>query len=143
MSDEGLRQRSIRTLAWLGDAEWEREIRLRLVRRGDFRLDRLDAARARCSRAETQAALLDEVLELLTEEEASVVSRGRNASHSVSSRSSRDTKAYRAATGLEALVGWWFVGGEAGQVRFETVFGARLERLVDEALARSDKPRRG
>lgn len=143
MSDDALRQRSIRTLAWLGDAEWEREIRLRLVRRGDYRLDRLDAARARCSRAETQAAVLEAVHEELTQEEASVVSRGRNTSHSASSRSSRDVKAYRAATGLEALVGWWFLGREEGRARFEAVLGPRLEQLVDEAIARSEKPRRG
>jgi rhodanese-related sulfurtransferase len=33
-------ERSVRTLAWLGDAEFEREVRLRVARRGDFPTDR-------------------------------------------------------------------------------------------------------
>ncbi len=38
-----LAHHSVRTLAWLGDAEFEREVRLRLARRGDYSTDRLNA----------------------------------------------------------------------------------------------------
>ena len=58
MTDEPLPERSVRTLAWLGDAEFEREVRVRLARRGDFPTDRLHAMKARVVCAEAQAELL-------------------------------------------------------------------------------------
>ena len=62
MTAVDLRQRSIRTLAWLGDAEFEREVRRRLSIRGDFSTDRLDKLRARIVNAEAQATLLAELI---------------------------------------------------------------------------------
>ena len=73
-----LRGRSIRTLAWLGDAEFEREVRLRLARRGDYPTDRLHALKARVVCAEAQAELLAAIEPELDEHEAGVVRRGRN-----------------------------------------------------------------
>ena len=137
---EHLRQRSIRTLAWLGDAEFEREVRLRLSRRGDHRTDRLDKLRARLVNAEAQAELLAELIEAdaLREDELAVVGRARNTavrgggrrSRSGSKRSVRD---YRSATALEALVAWWVHGGEAE--RFAALVGPALEARIDEWLA--------
>lgn len=140
-SDQHLRQRSIRTLAWLGDAQFELQLRVRLSRRGDYPLDRLDHARAMVSRAEAQAALLEQVERDLQPEELAVVGRARNASLKAGARSQRDTRAYRAATALEALVAHWMLGGE--QDRFEALLAPRMEAAIDEAIARSQRPRRG
>ena len=81
-----LRGRSIRTLAWLGDAEFEREVRLRLALRGDYPTDRLHAMKARIVCAEAQAELLAALEPELDDDEAGVVRRGRNVNLKASGR---------------------------------------------------------
>jgi ribonuclease-3 family protein len=139
---ERLAARSVRTLAWLGDAEFEREIRLRIARRGDYSTDRLDAIKARIVRAESQARLLEALESSLSEEERSVVRRGRNARPTGSARRTK-TRAYRSATALEALVALWKLDGARGQRRFDKILGPLLEAAIDDALANTHKPRRG
>lgn len=143
MADEKLRQASIRTLAWLGDAHYERAVRWALARRGDYAVTRLDDARARVVRAEAQASLLEEISPALNDAERAVVRRASNAQVSGRGRAQRDTRAYRAATGLEALVGWWACADADPQDRFDEVLRPSLERAVDAALAASARPRRG
>lgn len=142
MSAEELGARSVRTLAWLGDAEFEREIRLRIARRGDYPTDRLDAIKARIVRAESQARLLEALEDDLGEEELGVVRRGRNTRPTSSARRTR-TRAYRAATALEALVAFWKLDGARGQRRFDKILAPLLEAAIDDALASTHKPRRG
>ena len=69
-------------------------------------------------RAEAQAVAADRLLPLLTEREAAVYRRGRNA------RTARTDGAYHKATGLEALFGYLYLSGET----------ARLRELFDEAM---------
>ncbi|MCA9634905.1 MAG: hypothetical protein KC420_02615 [Myxococcales bacterium] len=132
-----LRQRSIRTLAWLGDVEFEREVRRRLVARGDYPTDRLDALRALVVCAESQAALLETIEPALDEDELGVVRRARNTSPRSSGRSQRNVRAYRAATALEALVAHWFHGREGGEERFAALLVPEIEAAIDAAIARA------
>jgi ribonuclease III family protein len=136
--DHALRGRSIRTLAWLGDVEFEREVRLRLSRRGDYPTDRLDKLRAQIVRAEAQAALLAELIEggLLREDELGVVGRARNTAVKRTG-ARRGIREYRAATALEALIAWWIVGGEAQ--RFEALIIPAIEARID-GLLRPPRP---
>ena len=136
MSAPNLRERSIRTLAWLGDAEFEREVRLRLSRRGDYPTDRLDKLRARIVNAEAQAELLAGLLEAgaLREDELGVVGRARNTSVRGSGRGGRNVRAYRAATALEALIAWWLTGGEAE--RFTELIVPAIEARIEALLCR-------
>lgn len=138
-----LRGRSIRTLAWLGDAEYERLVRTSLALRGDHPVDRLDTARAKLVRSEAQAALLEQIEAELTQTELDVVRRGRNATVRGGGRAVRDVKAYRAATGFEALIGWWTAAPQDDPDRITEVLGARLDAAVTEALATSRRPKRG
>lgn len=140
-----LRGRSIRTLAWLGDVEFEREVRHRLVRRGDYPSDRLDAMKTRVVRAEAQARLLEAILPGLRPEELELVRRGRNASPPAAARSGRrHMQEYRAATAFEALVGAWCLGGEPGRARLVEVLGEPLEAAIAEAVtAAAQRLRRG
>lgn len=131
--DIGLRDRSIRTLAWLGDGEFEREVRLRLVRRGDYSTDRLDKLRAKIVNATAQSELLAELREHLDEQEQGVVRRARNAAPRSSGRGSGGVKEYRAATGLEALVAWWLLGGLDS--RFIELVVPAIEARIDALLA--------
>jgi ribonuclease III family protein len=132
--DLQLRGRSIRTLAWLGDVEFEREVRLRLSRRGDYPTDRLDKLRARLVRAEAQAELLAELIEgaLLREDELAVVGRARNCAVKRTG-ARRGIREYRAATALEALIAWWLVGGQSD--RFELLIIPAIEGRIDRMLA--------
>ena len=137
----GLRDRSIRTLAWLGDARFELEVRRRLSTRGDYPTERLDAMKASLVRAEAQAELLAQIDAELTDDERAVVSRGRNATPS-GGRGRRDTRAYREATGFEALVAWW--AEDPACERFTEVVAPRLDAAIDEAVERgANKPKRG
>jgi ribonuclease-3 family protein len=127
-----LRQRSIRTLAWLGDAEFEREVRWRLSTRGDFPTDRLDKLRARIVNAGSQAALLAELIAVgaLGEHELAVVGRARNTA--VRGTIRRNVRDYRAATGLEALIAWWIYGGQPE--RFVELIVPAIEARIDVLL---------
>jgi ribonuclease-3 family protein len=140
-----LRGRSIRTLAWLGDVEFEREVRYRLARRGDYPTDRLDAMKTRVVRAEAQARLLAEILPGLRAEELELVRRGRNSSPPAAARGGRrHMQEYRAATALEVLVGMWCLDGEPGRLRLDDVLGGPLDAAITEAVAAAaQRPRRG
>jgi ribonuclease-3 family protein len=137
-----LRGRSIRTLAWLGDAEFEREVRLRLALRGDYPTDRLHAMKARIVCGEAQAELLASLEPELDDDEAGVVRRGRNVNLKASGRGVRDVRAYRAATGLEALVAYWCFGDPGVRGRFEALVVPRLEAAIDAVLASQTAARR-
>lgn len=130
-----LRARSIRTLAWLGDAEFEREVRLRLALRGDFPTDRLHVLKAKIVCAEAQAAMLADLEAELDDDEAGVVRRGRNVGLKASGRAFRDVRTYRAATGFEALVAHWCFGDPAARARFDALVVPRLEAAIDAVLA--------
>jgi ribonuclease III family protein len=143
LTDGTLADRSVRTLAWLGDAEFEREVRLRLARRGDFATDRLHAMKARVVCAEAQAELLAVIEPALDEAEAGVVRRARNLSHKPGARGVRSTRDYRSSTALEALVAHWCLV-TAGMPRFEALVVPWLEARIDAAVAAASKPlRRG
>lgn len=132
--DTALRQRSVRTLAWLGDAEFEREVRLRLARRGDYSTDKLDKLRAKIVNASAQARLLESLLadEALDEREQSVVRRGRNTAVRSAGHRRGTVREYRAATALEALIAWWLLAGE--HARFDAVIVPAIEAAIDEVL---------
>lgn len=139
-----LSRRSARTLAWLGDAVFEQEVRFRIARRGDYPVDRLDAMKAEVVRAEAQAELLAAIEDRLDEDEAGVVRRARNAPVSAAGGAKRDVKTYRMATALEALVAFWAEKDADSWGRFGELLEEPLEKRIDRAVERrSTKPRRG
>ena len=67
------------------------------------------------TRLEAQAAALERILPLLSEEELAVYRRGRNTRvHSVPKNA--EIGAYHAATGLECLFGWLYLSGRHARV---------------------------
>lgn len=136
-----LLQRSVRTLAWLGDAAFEREVRWRIASRGDFPVDRLDAMKTDVVCAAAQAELLASIDPELTEPEREVVRRGRNVKSP--SRARTKTQVYRSSTAFEALVAHWALT-EGAWGRFEALVVPHLERSIDAAATkRARKPKRG
>ena len=97
-------------LAHLGDSVFEVMVRSWLVLHGKAKAKDLHRATVRYVAAPAQAAAVERLLPLLTQEEADVYRRGRNtAPHSVPRAASRGE--YQAATGLEALFGWLYLQG--------------------------------
>jgi ribonuclease-3 family protein len=134
--------RSIRTLAWLGDAEFEREVRRRVASRGDYPADRLDAIKSEVVCAGAQAALFEEIAPRLDDAERALARRARNAA--APTRGRRSAKGYRRATALEALMAVWSLGGPAGRARFEALLAPHLEAAIDAAVVKkAQRVRRG
>ena len=98
-------------LAYQGDVVYELMVRRRLIettRLGVSALHRETVKRV-CAHYQSQAM---EILEpMLTQEELEVYKRGRN-SHMGTVPKHAAIQDYRAATGLEALVGYLYLGGQ-------------------------------
>ena len=105
MNDDAIRAISSIGLAHLGDAVYELLVRTYLCVHGKATGKGLHRATVELVCAPQQARFAEKLLPLLTEDEASVFRRGRNANvHSIPHHADRAD--YQKATGLEALFGW-------------------------------------
>ena len=104
------RQLSSLTLAYIGDAVYELHIREHLILKGYIKPDKLHHLAIRYVAANKQAAVLFKWLEeaFLTDEEISVVKRGRNAK-SQSTPKNMSIVDYRHATAFETLLGFHYL----------------------------------
>lgn len=102
-------------LAHMGDAVYEVLTRAWLCTHGKATGKGLHRATVALVCAETQAAVAERLLPLLTAEEAAVFRRGRNAHpHTVPTHATRAQ--YAAATALEALFGWLYLCGRRQRI---------------------------
>ena len=84
------------------------------------------AVKSVCAAAQSEA--LNRIEPLLTEEEAAVVRRARNARQTPTKNA--DPAQYHRATGLEALMGWLYLRGRE----------ARMKELMEMALPDGEAP---
>lgn len=103
------------TLAYMGDAVYELFIRTHVVTRGNAPVNKLNRTASRLSRAATQSAMAEQLMESFTEEELAVYRRGRNA-HSYTKAKNATTGDYRRATGLEAVFGYLYLTGDTDRI---------------------------
>lgn len=96
------------TLAYIGDAVYDIIIRTVVVERSNKPAHELHKQTSALVKAQTQAELIEAMQDLLTEEEAAVYKRGRNAK-SYTTAKNASVGDYRKATGLEALMGWLYL----------------------------------
>ena len=102
-------------LAYLGDAVYEVMVRSWLCLHGKLTPGKLHKAALSYVAAPKQAAKMDLLLPILTEEETTIFKRGRNASpHSYPKGATR--REYQIATGLEALFGWLYLQGRTDRL---------------------------
>jgi len=122
LTKEQARNYSPLTLAFLGDGVYETLVRRKIVLNGSAPNRKLHAAAVEKVRASYQSAAVGLILPLLTEEEADVLRRGRNADSNVPK--SATVGDYRRATGLEALFGYLSLVGEEARLEelFEVVY---------------------
>ncbi len=99
------------TLAYLGDSVLDLRIKEHFVRKANQQVQKYHKEVTAVVSAVSQAAFMDRIEDSLSEEEAAVYHRGRNAS--VHSRAKNATMAeYKKATGMEALLGYLYLSGQ-------------------------------
>ncbi len=108
LPDIDLRTYSPLTLAYIGDGVYEALIRTYLVGKGNAPVGRLHKRSSALVSAKAQAVIVKALLPHLTEEEAQVYKRGRNAHPSTVAKNATVAD-YRRATGFEALVGYLYL----------------------------------
>ncbi|MCI9011767.1 Mini-ribonuclease 3 [uncultured Oscillibacter sp.] len=102
-------------LAHMGDAVFELLVRAWLCAHGGATGRGMHRSAVRLVCAESQAEKAEKIKPLLTEEEAAVFRRGRNAQvHTVPHHASRAQ--YGEATALEALLGWLYLQGKTERI---------------------------
>ena len=127
------------TLAFLGDAVYELMLRDLVLSSSAGRVELLHRDAVYYANASFQAQAADRILPLLTEEEAGVYKRGRNA-HVTHTPKNKTEAEYHKATGFEALLGWLYLKGDAERLQ-ELFLAAVNETAPAEALP-AEKPRR-
>lgn len=113
-------------LAFYGDCAWESLVRRRLVENGSIPSGSLHKQSVALVNAGFQSHAVEVVQDMLTEEEADIMRRGRNLS-GISVPRSSNPKDYHRATGFEALFGYLFLIGEYNRANelFEVIWNEK------------------
>lgn len=110
LSETEIRAISNLGLAHIGDCVYELMVRSRIICSGRSTSAGLHRETVKYVSAPAQAAAVEKILPLLSEEERGVYRRGRNTRVN-SVPKNADLSQYHAATGLEALFGWLYLNG--------------------------------
>lgn len=120
------RQLSLLVLAFLGDAVFEIFARTRVLEERKS-VNQLHRASAQIVKASSQAKLIKELKDTLTEEESDIFRRGRNTkSHTTAKNATIHD--YRHSTGFEAVIGYLYITNQIG--RLKEIF-EEIERILD------------
>ena len=103
-------------LAFVGDAVLELLVRARLVGSTRLQPNRLHTVATHYVSAHAQCRELEILEPLLTEAEANVLRRGKNASKASVAKHAT-VQEYRASTGMECLLGWLYLRGENDRIQ--------------------------
>lgn len=117
-------------LAFYGDSVYEVLVRERVVTQHQTNAGRLHDMAVERVRANYQSEAVNIIEPMLTEKEADILRRGRNAG-GISVPKSAKPSEYRRATALEALFGYLALTGQ--QERIETLFNAICEALPTDS----------
>ena len=102
-------------LAFIGDTVFDLFVREKLVCEANRPVNKLHNKAASMVKASAQAKAVEKIRDRLSEQEQSVIRRGRNAhvNHKAKNMSEAD---YHLATGLEALFGYLYLKGETDRL---------------------------
>ena len=103
-------------LAFVGDAVYTLFVRTRLALSSGEKTGALNRRASERVSAHGQSALLERILPLLTEEEAEIYRRGRNAKKPTKSKNATVVE-YVRSTGFEALLGYLYLTGQDGRIK--------------------------
>ena len=102
-------------LAYIGDTVFDLYVRSMLIANTDLTAHGLHIAAAKRVCASAQAICYKKAEHMLTDEEAAVFRRGRN-SHMGTIPKNASIGDYRAATGIEAVIGWLYLKNRDGRI---------------------------
>ena len=122
LPDVDVRSYSPLVLAYIGDGIYELVVRTAVVGKGNRQANALHKKTSTYVKASAQAAMMEAILEDLTEEELAVYKRGRNAK-TVSMAKHATMHDYRHATGFEALMGYLYLADRFDRILELTVLG--------------------
>ena len=113
--EQDIRSFSPLTLAYIGDAVYDLVIRTIVVERGNKAANVLHKTTVKYVNAAAQAAIIQAVQDVMTEEELAVYMRGRNAKSNTMAKNA-SVEDYRKATGMEALIGYLYLSNRFHRV---------------------------
>lgn len=111
------------SLAYIGDAVYDLEVREYLIKKGINKVQLLHKQATKFVSAAAQAEILFSLIEHLDEQELAVVKRGRNAKSNNSSKNASSDQ-YRYSTAFESLIGYLYLNKQQ----------ARLQWLIDSSI---------
>ena len=117
------------TLAYIGDAVYELYIREHAMQIRMENVDVMSSLTVKYVKAESQALGIKAIFDNLSDEEQSVVRRGRNRKIRSTPRAV-DPVIYKTATGLEALIGYLYIKGEDERL-------TEVVRMIIDAIDRA------
>lgn len=123
LSESEARMLNPLVLAYVGDAVHEMMVRTYVISKYPGSVNKLNQRVVAMIKATAQAETLRQIQDQLTEEEMTIVKRGRN-TKSLTVPKNTSVGEYRWATGFEALLGWLYLNGEE----------ARLKELIAKAI---------
>ncbi len=126
LTEKEASQYSPNVLAFYGDSVYEQLVRREVVLRGSTNAGRLHDLAVLRVRASYQCEAVSVIEPMLTEKEADILRRGRNAG-GISVPKSAKPSEYRRATALETLFGFLSLTGQ--NERVEQLFNAICEAL--------------
>lgn len=126
LSKEEVMAYSPAALAFYGDCAWEILVRRKVLEKGNAPSAKLHKQSVEMVRASFQCRAVELISDMLTEEEADILRRGRNAT-GISVPKSSTPREYHMATGFEALFGYLFLTGgfERANALFEVIWNER------------------
>lgn len=116
-------------LAYIGDAVYELYIREHAMQIRMENVDVMSSLTVKYVKAESQALGIKAIFDNLSDEEQSVVRRGRNRKIRSTPRAV-DPVIYKTATGLEALIGYLYIKGEDERL-------TEVVRMIIDAIDRA------
>ncbi len=115
-SDNSPKQLSPQTLAFMGDTVYDLLARDYIIFEANRPVGELNKRKVKLVNCESQAKSAAYIIDILTEEEASLYKRGRNANVKTVPKNACAAD-YHSATGLEALFGYLYLNGENERIK--------------------------
>lgn len=115
IGDVDIKTYSPLTFAYIGDEIYDLIIRTIVVGKGNTRAANLHRATSQLVKAHAQSEMMRTIEPLLTEAEADIYRRGRNAKSPTMAKNATMSD-YRRATGFEALMGYLYLEDELPRI---------------------------
>lgn len=119
-----IRQYSPLALAYMGDCIFDLCVREYLLKQANMPANKLHQKSKALVNATSQSKMYKSLIDMVSEEEKSILKRGRNANSNTKAKNATMID-YKNATGLEALFGYLYLKGE--QQRINELFKICLD----------------